>query len=133
MNSQWEEIKDLSDIPGTTVFTGDMARIGFHLNQFCMSLMTSDNREQFKANEAEYLKQWPLTPEQTSAVLRRDYATMMTLGGNVYFLAKIGATDGWPFIRVAATMSGLSEEEYRNMMNSGGRSVEGLRSARNAR
>jgi protocatechuate 4,5-dioxygenase, alpha chain len=133
MNSQWEEIKDLSDIPGTTVFTGEMARIGFHLNQFCMSLMKCDNRERFKLNEAEYLHQWPLTPEQISAVLRRDYAAMMALGGNVYFLAKIGATDGWPFIRVAATMSGLSEEEYRNMMNSGGRSVEGLRSARELR
>jgi protocatechuate 4,5-dioxygenase alpha chain len=133
MNSQWDGIKDLSDIPGTTVFTGEMARIGFHLNQFCMSLMRGDNRERFKADEEEYLKQWSLTLDQTSAVLRRDYASMMALGGNVYFLAKIGATDGWPYIRVAATMSGLTEEEYRKMMNRGGRSVEGIMSAREPR
>ena len=133
MTSQWEESHDLSDVPGTTVFTGEMARIGFHLNQFCMSLMKSDNRERFKADEADYLKQWPMSTEQASAVVRRDYSAMMALGGNVYFLAKIGATDGWPFIRVAATMSGLTEEEYRNMMNRGGRSVEGLRSKRDAR
>ena len=133
MSSQRNAIDELADIPGTTVFTGEMARIGFHLNQFCMSLMKMENRERFKANEREYLQQWPMSAEQASAVLRRDYAAMMSLGGNIYFLAKIGATDGWPFFRVAATMSGLTEDEYRNMMQQGGRSIEGLRSRRQSR
>ena len=31
--------KPYQDIPGTTIFDADMARKGFHLNQFCMSLM----------------------------------------------------------------------------------------------
>ena len=30
---------ELDDIPGTTVFTAARSRAGFHLNQFCMSLM----------------------------------------------------------------------------------------------
>tara|TARA_R110002033_G_scaffold98480_2_gene146746 strand:+ start:29892 stop:30056 length:165 start_codon:yes stop_codon:yes gene_type:complete len=47
--------KPYSDIPGTTVFDGDMARIGFHLNQFCMSLMRESNRTAFKQNERIYL------------------------------------------------------------------------------
>jgi protocatechuate 4,5-dioxygenase alpha chain len=68
-----------------------------------------------------------------SAVLRRDYGAMMAEGGNIYFLAKIGATDGLPFQSVAATMSGLSLEEYRAMMLAGGRSPLGNRSIREAR
>ena len=36
-----------NDIPGTIVFTGELARKGFGLNQFCMSLMKSDNRARF--------------------------------------------------------------------------------------
>jgi protocatechuate 4,5-dioxygenase alpha chain len=49
------------------------------------------------------------------------------LGGNIYFLAKIGATDGKSFQQMAGSMTGMTEEEYRNMMISGGRSVDGNR------
>jgi protocatechuate 4,5-dioxygenase alpha subunit len=31
-------------VPGTTVFDIEMAVQGYHLNQFCMSLMKSENR-----------------------------------------------------------------------------------------
>jgi protocatechuate 4,5-dioxygenase alpha chain len=51
----------------------------------------------------------------------------MRTGGNIYFLAKIGATDGKSFQQIAGSMTGMTEEEYRNMMISGGRSVEGNR------
>lgn len=132
-DGQLSEMADLADIPGTTVFTGQMARKGFQLNQFCMSLMKAENRALFKADERAYLQQWQLTEAQMSAVLARNYAAMMTEGGNVYFLAKIGATDGLPYQSVAATMSGLSLEEYRAMMLGGGRSPIGNRSIRDRR
>ena len=47
--------KPYQDIPGTTIFDADMARQGFHLNQFCMSLMKAENRERFKADQRAYL------------------------------------------------------------------------------
>ncbi len=31
--------KPYPDIPGTTIFDAEQARKGYHLNQFCMSLM----------------------------------------------------------------------------------------------
>ena len=31
--------KPYQDIPGTTIFDADMARQGFHLNQFCICLL----------------------------------------------------------------------------------------------
>jgi protocatechuate 4,5-dioxygenase alpha chain len=128
--SQLVDVEELADIPGTLVFTTQLARKGFHLNQFCMSLMSADNREKFKANERTYLEAWQLTDAQMKAVLSRNYLAMMAEGGNIFFLAKIGATDGLPFQSVAASMSGLSQEAYRAMMIAGGRSPVGNRSIR---
>ena len=119
--------KPYIDIPGTTIFDADMARRGYHLNQFCMSLMKAENRERFKANEREFLDEWPMTEDQKQAVLDRDYNRMIGLGGNIYFLAKLFSTDGQSFEQAAASMTGLSREEYRQMMLSGGRTPEGNR------
>src|SRR5947208_12432086 len=119
--------KPSMDIPGTTIFDADMSRQGYHLNQFCMSLMKAENRTRFKANERAYLDEWPMSEEQKQAVLARDLNRCIALGGNIYFLAKIGATDGKSFQQMAGSMTGMSEEEYRNMMVGGGRTVEGTR------
>lgn len=117
--------KSYQDIPGTTIFDADMARKGFNLNQFCMSLMKADNRERFKMDERAYLDQWSMTQDQKQAVLDRDYNHMMKLGGNIYFLAKIFSSDGLSFQYAASTMTGMSEDEYKQMMINGGRSPVG--------
>ncbi len=119
---------DYEDIPGTIVFDTDRARQGYHLNMFCMTLMKPENRAAFKANEAEYLKQFPMTAAQTEAVLGRDWNRMIELGGNIYFTGKLAATDGLSFQQVAAKMSAGSQEEYLQMMLAGGRPVDGNRS-----
>jgi protocatechuate 4,5-dioxygenase alpha chain len=119
--------KPYLDVPGTTIFDAEQSRKGYHLNQFCMSLMKAANRERFKSNEVAYLNEWPMTEEQKQGVLTRDLNRCMAAGGNIYFLAKIGATDGKSFQQMAGSMTGMTEEEYRNMMISGGRSVEGNR------
>jgi protocatechuate 4,5-dioxygenase, alpha chain len=120
--------RDYDDIPGTFVFDAERSRQGYGINMFCMSLMKEDNRKAFKADEAAYLKKFKLTPEQTDAILKRDYNRMLELGGNIYFTAKLGATDGHSFRHLAATMTGATQEDYADMMLKGGRSVEGNRS-----
>jgi protocatechuate 4,5-dioxygenase alpha chain len=119
---------DYDDIPGTFVFDAERSREGYGINMFCMSLMKDANRKAFKANEAEYLKTFKLTPEQTEAILKRDYNRMLELGGNIYFTAKLGATDGHSFQHLAALMTGSTQQDYAAMMLAGGRSVEGNRS-----
>jgi protocatechuate 4,5-dioxygenase, alpha chain len=119
--------KPYKDLPGTTIFDAEQARKGYHLNQFCMSLMKAANRERFKANERAYLDEWPMTEEQKQAVLARDLNRCIALGGNIYFLAKLGATDGRSFQYMAASMTGMTQEQYAQMMLNGGRSVEGNR------
>jgi protocatechuate 4,5-dioxygenase alpha chain len=119
--------KPYSDIPGTTIFDADQSRRGYHLNMFCMSLMKAASRARFKANERAYLDEWPMSEEQKVAVLGRDYNRMIELGGNIYFLAKIFATDGKSFQHAAALMTGMSQEAYAQMMLAGGRSPDGNR------
>ncbi len=119
--------KPYDDVPGTTIFDADQSRMGYHLNQFCMSLMSAENRARFLADERAYLDEWDMTAEQKQAVLDRDMNRMISLGGNIYFLAKIGATDGKSFQQMAGSMTGMSEEEYRAMMVAGGRSPDGNR------
>jgi protocatechuate 4,5-dioxygenase, alpha chain len=122
------EQHDYDDIPGTFVFDADRSRQGYGINMFCMSLMKDENRRAFRANEPEYLKKFKLTPEQAEAVLKRDYNRMLELGGNIYFTAKLGATDGHSFQHLAAVMTSSTQQDYADMMLKGGRSVEGNRS-----
>jgi protocatechuate 4,5-dioxygenase alpha chain len=119
--------KPYKDVPGTTIFDAEQSRLGYHLNQFCMSLMKAENRTRFKASERAYLDEWPMSEEQKQAVLARDLNRCIALGGNIYFLAKIGATDGKSFQQMAGSMTGMSEGEYRDMMIAGGRPIEGNR------
>jgi len=122
------ETNQFDDIPGTYLFDRNRSRQGYHLNMFCMSLMKPENREAFRADEAAYLNRFPMTPEQRHSVLERDWLGMIKLGGNIYYTSKLGATDGKSFQYLAGAMSGLTQEQYRDMMIKGGRSIEGNRS-----
>ena len=121
-------LAEFEDIPGTRVFTAARARQGYHLNQFAMSLMKAESRAAWKADEAAYLDDWKLTPEQRKAVLTRDYNRLLDLGGNIYFMAKLFSTDGQSFLQAVSTMSGMSLDDYSAMMIAGGRSPDGQRS-----
>ena len=121
---------DYHDIPGTYVQDGAHYRLGYHLNQFCMSLNSADNRASFSADEAGYLDRYRLTDEQRRAVLERDWLGLLQAGGNIYFTFKLAALDGLTMQDVGAKMSGtgMTTEEFRAMMLDGGRSIEGNRS-----
>jgi len=119
--------KPYLDVPGTIIFDAEQSRKGYWLNQLCVSLMKAANRARFKANERAYLDEWPMSEEQKQAVLARDLNWCMRTGGNIYFLARSGATDGKSFQQMAGSMTGRSEDEYRAMMVAGGRSAEGNR------
>lgn len=116
------------DIPGTVVFDTRQSRAGYHLNMFCMSLMKAENRAAFKASEDTYMARFAMNEVQIKAVRARDYNQMISLGGNIYYLSKLGATDGRSFLQLAASMTGMSQEDYAKMMLAGGRSIEGNRS-----
>ena len=113
--------KPYDDIPGTYVFDGDHYRKGYALNMMCMSLNDPANRAKFGEDEAAYLDNWELTAEQRTAVLDREWLGMLRAGGNIYYTFKIAIFDGLSMQHVGGKMSGVSEEEFRNMMIEGGR------------
>lgn len=123
-------LEDLEDIPGTKVFTARRSRQGYYLHKFCMSLMQSENRKDFKKDERAYLDRFPMTEDQKLGVLARDFSKLIELGGNMYFLVKIASTDGWSAQKAVGSMTGMTPDEYAAMMRDGGRSPQGVRSIR---
>jgi protocatechuate 4,5-dioxygenase alpha chain len=121
------------DIPGTRVFTTKRARQGYHLNQFCMTLMKPENRKKWLADEEAYLVDWKITEDQKEALLARDYNRLLDLGGNIYYLAKVFSTDGLSFVQAVSTMTGMNVDDYKAMMNAGGRSPDGVRSIKDGK
>ena len=119
--------KEYDDIPGTYVFDADRSREGYHLNMFCISLRKEVNRTAMKDDPEAYLAKFPMSDEQRQAVRDRDWNHLLELGGNIYYTSKLAAFDGINFQALAAMMSGVSQEEYRDMMLNGGRSIEGNR------
>lgn len=128
MNTARDDAREYDDIPGTFVFDGRRSRLGYALNKFCMSLNTPANRELLRADPEAYLDRFALTPEQREAVTKRDWLRMLELGGNIYYTYKLAAFDGMTFQQLASQQTGVTEEDYVQMMLSGGRSIEGNRS-----
>jgi len=123
-----KEVHDYDDIPGTTVFDAQRSRTGYNLNKFLYSLMKPENRAAFLADESVYLDQFGMMPEQKTAVMKRDWNTLLELGGVSYALAKLAFTDQHSYQFMAAEMTGMTQDEYMNMMIAGGRSPDGWRS-----
>ena len=55
---------------------------------------------------------------------------MLELGGNIYFTAKLGATDGHSFQHIAAIMTGSTQDEYAKMMLGAGARSKAIAASR---
>jgi protocatechuate 4,5-dioxygenase alpha chain len=119
--------RDYDDIPGTIVFDGRRSRRGYALNKFLMSLNQAANREAFRADEAAYLDRFALDGHQREAVLGRQWLQLIELGGNIYYTYKLAACDGMTFQDLAGKQTGMTAEDFAQMMLAGGRSPEGSR------
>lgn len=123
------EPREFDDIPGTYVFDGQRNRQGYHLNMFCKSLDVEANREEFRADPEAYLDRFPMTSEQRDCILNRKFLEMLRLGGNIYYTWKLASFDRLSMQAAGAAMSdtGMTEQEFREMMVSGGRPIKGNR------
>jgi protocatechuate 4,5-dioxygenase alpha chain len=119
-----KEPEEYEDIPGTWVFDAQRARKGYHLNEFFYSLMSHDNREEFRADEPAYLDKFKLTDEQREAILNREWNRLLELGGVSYAVVKLAFTDHRSYQYMASQMVGVTEQDYVNMMLAGGRSLD---------
>ena len=119
--------KEYDDIPGTFVFDADRSREGYWLNQFCISLRLEKNRQQLRDDPEAYMAKFAMTDDQKQAVRDRAWNRLLELGGNIYYTSKLAANDGINFQDLAGIMTGMGRDAYREMMLSGGRTIEGNR------
>jgi protocatechuate 4,5-dioxygenase alpha chain len=120
--------KPYDDIPGTIVFDGARSRQGYHFNMFFSSLTKPENRKAFQADEAAYLTKFRISEAQRQAVLKRDWKAMLELGGNIFYINRLSFSDKLPPGELQAAMTGMTREDYRQMLLDGGRPIEGNRS-----
>ena len=101
------------EIPGTYVFDGRRAASAYELNKMCMSFNSVDNREAFKADPDGYCRQYGLSEEQIEAIRERDFLRLLQLGGNIYYLAKLGGIFGAGVQDIGAQMTGMTVEDFK--------------------
>lgn len=109
------------EIFGTTLFDGNQAQKGYHLNKMCFSFNSLENRQDFKANENAYMDRFGLTPAQKRAIAARDVLDLIQQGGNVYYLAKFAGILGLDVQDLGALQTGMTKEEFCNKLQEVGR------------
>ena len=109
------------NIPGTTLFDGDLAQKGYALNRMCFSFNSAENRASFLRDEDAYCRKYDLTPEQREAVRERNVLKLLSAGGNVYYLAKLAGIFGLGVQDIGAQQTGVSVAEFKARLEAAGR------------
>lgn len=107
---------DLSTIPGTPVFQGAQARIGYAINKMCFSFNDKANRDAFLADEEGYMAKYGLNDAQKQSIRNKNVNEMMAAGGNIYYLAKFAGIFGLGVQDVGAQQTGMSLDAFKQML-----------------
>jgi protocatechuate 4,5-dioxygenase alpha chain len=107
-------------IPGTKVFDGAAAQVGYSLNTMCYSFNYAANRAAFRDDEEGYMERYGLSEAQREAVRKRDVLGMIEAGGNVYYLAKLAGIFGLNVQDLGALQTGLSLDAFKAALLSHG-------------
>jgi protocatechuate 4,5-dioxygenase alpha chain len=110
-----------ADIPGTTIFDGEMAQRGYALNKMCYSFNSAANREAFVRDEDAYCASFGLTEAQRSAVRSRNVLLLIEVGGNIYYLAKLAGILRLDVQDIGAQQTGMSKDDFKAMLLAAGR------------
>ena len=101
------------EIPGTTLFDGEQAAMGYQLNKMCYSFNHAENRKAFLVDQAAYLDRYGLTAEQRAAVASGNVLKMIAAGGNAYYLAKFAGIFGLDMQDIGAQQTGMTKEQFK--------------------
>ena len=108
------------DIPGTYVFDGERAQLGYALNRLCMSFNSAENRAAFREDQEKYCDRYGLTDAQKAAVRDLDVLRLIKLGGNIYYLAKLAGIFGLNVQDLGAQQTGVSVDEFKARLAAAG-------------
>ena len=100
-------------IPGTVIFDGEQAMLGYALNKLCYSFNDAANRQAFLADEDGYCSRFGLSSTQREAIRSRNVLQLIAAGGNAYYLAKFAGIFGLDMQDIGAQQTGLSKAEFQ--------------------
>lgn len=109
------------DIPGTVLFDGRMARLGYALNKMCFSFNEAANRAAFLQDEDAYCASYGLNAQQREAIRNRNVLQLLAAGGNAYYLAKFAGIFKLDMQDIGAQQTGLTKEEFKAKLAAAGR------------
>jgi len=109
-------------VPDNYLFTAEDNDRARALNLMCASLVRPESREAFLSDEAAYCDSYDLTEEQKAAVLARDWAGMLDLGGSIFFVYKLAVVCGVSMQDLGGIFTGMSTDEFKDALKAGGRS-----------
>ena len=104
------------DIPGTTIFDGEMAMKGYALNKMCYSFNAKEARDEYLADPEAYMDKFGLNDEQKQAVRDKNVLAMIAAGGNIYYLAKLAGIYKLSVQDVGAQQTGMTTEEFKEKL-----------------
>lgn len=107
-------------IADTVVFDGGMSKQGYRINKMCHSLCSADNRKAFLADEDGYMSKFGMTAEEKKAILDRNWLKAIEMGGNIYFIMKVGACVKQGLYTVGAQQRGETLEQFLKTRNVSG-------------
>ena len=110
-----------ADIPGTTLFDGEMACKGYALNKMCYSFNSAANREGFLRDEDAYCARFGLNEAQRGAVRNRNVLELIAAGGNIYYLAKLAGIFHLDVQDIGAQQTGMSKDDFKAKLVAAGR------------
>src|SRR5690606_34626702 len=100
-------------IPGTQIFDGDLARVGYALNRMCFSFNAAECRTAFLQDEEAYMTRYHLTEPQKEAIRSRQVLRMIAAGGHPYYLAKLAGIFGLDMQGIGAQQAGVTKEAFQ--------------------
>ena len=108
------------DIPGTTIFNGEMAMIGYPLNKMCYSFNSAEARAAYLSDPEAYMRRFGLNDEQMAACRARDVLAMIAAGGNIYYLAKFAGIYKLNMQDIGAQQTGMSLAAFKEKLQKAG-------------
>jgi protocatechuate 4,5-dioxygenase alpha chain len=111
----WKE-HDYEKIPGTYVFDGKTSHSSYALNKMFYSFNQEENRSEFADDPAAYADKFGLPQDQRDALLAGDFLSLLKMGANIYYLAKLAIPSGTSVQDAGAGFHGISTDEFKALL-----------------
>ncbi|MGN6377593.1 MAG: hypothetical protein ACTHNU_01445 [Gaiellales bacterium] len=90
--------------PELDLFDESTARRGLRLNKAAYSLKDAPQRELFARDEAAWMDQFGLTPEERELIARRDWIGLWRGGMSIYVMVKLSGVTKTPLPEIGRQM-----------------------------